>query len=97
MEISSRVTRLVYERSSNGSFSRDFALCNQIRRASISVLSNIAEGFERGGNKEFVNFLGIAKVLAEKFAASFMLLWISHTSIMTSFSYYPKSYWKRAV
>ncbi len=60
-KLAREVTRLVYERSSNGSFSRDFALCNQIRRASISVLSNIAEGFERGGNKEFVNFLGIAK------------------------------------
>lgn len=60
-KLAREVTRLVYERSSNGSFSRDFALCNQIRRASISVLSNIAEGFERGGNKEFVNFFGIAK------------------------------------
>lgn len=55
------VAKNVYEITSKGNFSRDFALCNQIRRAAISILSNIAEGFERGGNKEFVSFLGIAK------------------------------------
>ena len=55
------VVRLVYEISSNSRFAKDFALCNQMRRASISVLSNIAEGFEREGNKEFLNFLSIAK------------------------------------
>jgi four helix bundle protein len=55
------VTRLVYAVSSNGIFAKDFALCNQIRRASVSILSNIAEGFEREGNKEFVHFLTIAK------------------------------------
>lgn len=55
------VTQLVYAISSNGIFAKDFALCNQIRRASVSILSNIAEGFEREGNKEFVHFLTIAK------------------------------------
>ena len=53
-KLAREITRLVYEISSEGNFSKDFALCNQIRRASISILSNIAEGFERSGNKEFL-------------------------------------------
>ena len=60
-KLAREITRLIYKASSAGSFSKDFALVNQIRRASISILSNIAEGFERGGNKEFLNFLAIAK------------------------------------
>jgi len=55
------VTRLVYKVSRTGEFGKDFALKDQIRRACISVTSNIAEGFERGGNKEFIQFLGHAK------------------------------------
>ncbi len=60
-KIAREVTKLIYAESSKGNFSKDFALVNQIRRASISILSNIAEGFERGGNKEFLQFLAIAK------------------------------------
>ena len=41
------ITKLIYHYSSTGDFSKDFALVNQIRRASISIVSNIAEGFER--------------------------------------------------
>jgi four helix bundle protein len=55
------LTREVYRVSSAAPFSKDFALLNQIRRASVSIMSNIAEGFDRDGNKEFINFLTIAK------------------------------------
>jgi four helix bundle protein len=56
-----KLTNRVYEATAAGSFTRDFGLKDQIRRASISILSNIAEGFERGGDKEFLQFLAIAK------------------------------------
>jgi four helix bundle protein len=55
------LTREVYRHSKVGPFSKDFGLRDQIRRAAVSVMSNIAEGFERGGNKEFMQFLAIAK------------------------------------
>jgi len=42
-------------------FSRDYGLVNQIRRASISIMSNIAEGFERQGNQEFIQYLSVSK------------------------------------
>jgi four helix bundle protein len=56
-----KLTNTVYEATGTGSFTRDFGLKDQIRRASISILSNIAEGFERGGDKEFLQFLAVAK------------------------------------
>src|ERR1043165_3427110 len=55
------LTKLIYQHSKRGEFARDFGLRDQIRRASIPIMSNIAEGFERGGDKEFVQFLSTAK------------------------------------
>src|ERR1039457_3688500 len=55
------LTRHVYKVSKQGDFVKDFELRGQIRRASISIMSNIAEGFERGGDKEFAQFLSNAK------------------------------------
>jgi four helix bundle protein len=60
-KLAREATKLIYEVSLTGNFCKDFALCNQIRRASISIVSNIAEGFERNGDKEFLQFLAIAK------------------------------------
>jgi 23S rRNA-intervening sequence protein len=51
------LTRGIYQLTRDPKFSKDFGLRDQIRRAAISVMSNIAEGFERGGNQEFVQFL----------------------------------------
>jgi four helix bundle protein len=55
------LNRLIYKATRNGAFAKDFGLRDQIRRASVSVMSNIAEGFERGGDKEFIQFLSNAK------------------------------------
>ena len=52
------LTNEIYQTSASGGFVRDFGLK---RRASVSILSNIAEGFERGGDKEFSEFLAVAK------------------------------------
>jgi len=60
-KLARRLTHAIYDVSAVGEFSRDFALRDQIRRASISIVSNIAEGFERDGDKEFLQFLSIAK------------------------------------
>ena len=56
-----KLAKTIYQQTSHGSFSQDFGLRDQIRRAAVSAMSNIAEGFERGGNKEFHQFLSMAK------------------------------------
>ena len=56
-----QITKLIYQISCEKAFNRDFALRAQIRRAAISIVSNIAEGFERGGDKEFLQFLPLPK------------------------------------
>src|SRR5471030_442471 len=60
-KLARETTQLIYRVSSDGKFAKDFALVNQIRRAAVSILSNIAEGFERNGDKEFIQFLTVAK------------------------------------
>jgi four helix bundle protein len=56
-----QMVALVYADSKARVFNQDFGLRDQIRRAAVSTMSNIAEGFERGTRKEFVQFLSIAK------------------------------------
>jgi len=55
------MTNKIYALGNSSQFSKDFGLRDQIRRAAVSIMSNIAEGFERGGNQEFQQFLSIAK------------------------------------
>ena len=55
------LTSKIYAVSKHGAFAKDFGLRGQIREASVSVMSNIAEGFDRNGTAEFVQFLAIAK------------------------------------
>src|SRR6516164_4224409 len=55
------LTREIYAVARVGAFARDYGLRDQIQRASVSVMSNIAEGYERGGDKEFLQFLSLSK------------------------------------
>lgn len=55
------LTAEIYRVTSQGSFARDFGLRDQICRAAVSVMSNIAEGFERNRAAEFHQYLSIAK------------------------------------
>ena len=56
-----KLTRQIYNATNLPAFSRDFGLKDQIRRAAVSIMSNIAEGFERRRPSEFHQFLSIAK------------------------------------
>jgi four helix bundle protein len=53
--------KMIFEFTMSKEFEKDYKFRNQIRSASGSIMDNIAEGFERGGNKEFIQFLSIAK------------------------------------
>ncbi|MEW6086853.1 MAG: four helix bundle protein [bacterium] len=55
------LTNKIYKITNSGNFSKDYGLRDQIRRASVSIMSNIAEGYERSGNQELIQFLSIAK------------------------------------
>ncbi|HZR21821.1 MAG TPA: four helix bundle protein [Verrucomicrobiae bacterium] len=55
------LARQTYKIANQPSFRRDFGLRDQITRAATSTMSNIAEGFERGTRKEFIQFLHVAK------------------------------------
>jgi four helix bundle protein len=55
-----QLTKQIYKATENGRFSQDYGLRNQIQRASISIMANIAEGFGRRSDKEFANFLNMA-------------------------------------
>lgn len=60
-QITRKLCKEIYEITNQSGMSKDFALRDQIRRSAVSVLSNISEGFERKGDKQFTYFLGVAK------------------------------------
>ena len=55
------LTKDIYKCTQLGGFARDYGLKDQIQRASVSAMANVAEGFERGGDKEFTQFLSTSK------------------------------------
>ena len=60
-QIAREISKEIYKKSSIGKFAQDFELRKQARRSSGSMMDNIAEGFDRGGKNEFVQFLSIGK------------------------------------
>ena len=63
------LVRRIYAITKTEAFSKDWGLKDQIQRAAVSICSNIAEGYERSGNKEFAKFLWIAKGSAGEVAS----------------------------
>jgi len=60
-QLARKLVNQIYEVSKRTELSKDFGLRNQLQRSAVSIMSNIAEGFERKSKKEFVHFLCIAK------------------------------------
>jgi len=63
------LTHMVYELTQHGEFARDTSLSDQMRRASVSIMSNIAEGFESRTQPLFIDYLGRAKASAGELRA----------------------------
>lgn len=55
------LVKAIYQVSSQGKFAKDYGLAGQIQRAAVSIMSNVAEGFERGNRAEFAQYLSVAK------------------------------------
>ena len=75
------LTKIIYEVTAQGKIAADFPMRDQLRRASVSIMANIAEGFEREGNKEFRQFLATAKGSAGEVKA---LLYVALDAGLTS-------------
>jgi four helix bundle protein len=73
------LTRSIYLITREGCFYQDHGLREQIRRASVSVMSNIAEGYGRGGKREFIQYLSIAKGSATEIQSH---LYVAKTWVM---------------
>ncbi len=60
-QLGRELVKSIYALSKKGEFSKDYGFKDQIRRATISIMSNVAEGFERFSKKEFIQYLNIAR------------------------------------
>ena len=84
------LTNLIYKYSAEGSFSREFGLRDQMRRASVSIMSNIAEGFEGQTQAMFIKYLGYAKGSAGELRAQLYIArdqgYITEEDFTTMFS-----------
>ena len=60
-KLARELTKDIYKITNSDIFSKDYRFCGQIRASAGSIMDNIAEGFERNGQKEFIQFLFIAK------------------------------------
>jgi four helix bundle protein len=79
-----KLTAEIYRITSEENFARDFGLKNQIRRAAVSCMSNLAEGFERGRPAEFHQFISIAKgSCAELRAQLYVALDVEYLNLAT--------------
>ena len=75
------LTKQIYLLARKERFSRDFGLRDQIQRATVSIMSNLAEGFERGSKAEFHQFIVIAKAsCAEVRSQLYVALDVGHIS-----------------
>jgi four helix bundle protein len=80
------LTAAVYALTSDGAWSKDYGLKDQIRRASVSVMSNIAEGFARETDKEFHRFLAMARGSASEVKSQLYVALDLHYIEQTSFA-----------
>ncbi len=79
----------IYELTSSNNFAKDYGLKDQIQRAAVSIMNNIAEGFERNNNKEFVVFLKYSKGSAGEIRSMlYVALDLNYTSKSTFDEYY---------
>lgn len=80
-QVARELTRKIYTISAKGTFSRQYTLRDQICRAALSPMSNIAEGFGRNSDREFVNFLGYASGSAHEVQSQlYVALDLAHLS-----------------
>ncbi len=74
-QVSRKLCKEIYEITNQNAISKDFAFRDQIRRSAVSILSNISEGFERKGDKQFSYFLGVAKGSAGELRSQLYIAW----------------------